>query len=421
LKRRDALCSLVEAVKQTSHLNSFVELSLAPTFRHRWHSVYAITDAEIAVEKLNLLCLAQVPLRASNYYALDVMNVRRAESETLKERMVCHGAKREAFGKGVVLGLPYSILAFTENASSSWAMTVNSERVKPEEKAVAVAVKQIEWLFENKSEAETSVGLDGSYGNVGFFLGLKGKEAFAVARMRNDRTLYRQPKRRAGGRGNQAKYGDKFKFNEPKSLGEAEEIIEFEDAKHGRVRIEKWSKLRFRVAKEVVEIEVMRSQIHLEREQPPKPRWYGIHNGTGAQTELKRCYLTAKHRWTIEPSNRFRKERLYAESPKFRTAESSDKWLKVSQIIEWETYLWREQAKDERMPWQAELSAEKLTPGRVLKSLALNLQEVGEFSPEVLPRGKSSGWEKGRVRKRPAKYKIKLKGKKKPKLVKQVE
>ncbi len=421
LKRRDALCSLVEAVKQTTHLNSFVELSLAPTFRHRWHSIYAITDAEIAVEKLNLLCLAQVPRRQSVFYALDVMNVRRAESKTLKDRMVCHGAKREAFGNGVVLGLPYSILAFTENASSSWAMTVSSERVKPEDKAVAVAVKQIEWLFENKSEDETSVGLDGGYGNVGFFLGLKGKEAFAVARMRNDRVLYRRPQRRAGGRGNQAKYGEKFKFNEPESWGEAEEIIEFEDAKHGQVRIEKWSNLRFRVAKEVVEIEVMRSQIHLERKEPPKPRWYGIHNGTDEQTELKRCYLTAKHRWTIEPSNRFRKERLYAESPRFREAESSDKWLKVSQIIEWETYLWRENAKDERMPWQAELSAEKLTPGRVLKSLAMNLQEVGEFSPEVLPRGKSSGWEKGRVRKRPAKYKIKLKGKKKPKLVKKVE
>jgi len=421
LKRRDAMCSLVEAVKQTSPLNSFVELSLAPTFRHQWHSIYAITDAKIDVERLNLLCLAQVPPRESLYYALDVMNVRRAESETLKERMVCHGAKREAFGKGVVLGLPYSLLVFTENANSSWAMTVNSERVKPDETAVEVAVKQIEWLFENKSEAETSVGLDGGYGNVGFFLGLKGKKVFAVARMRNDRTMYRRPKRRASGRGNQAKYGEKFKFNEPESWGEAEEIIEFEDEKHGQVRIEKWSHLRFRVAKEVVEIKVMRSQIHLEREKPNKPRWYGIHNETEEKTELKRCYETVKHRWTIEPSNRFRKERLYAESPKFREAESSDKWLKISQIVEWETYLWRENAKDERMPWQKELSEEKLTPGRVLKSLAKNLMKVGEFSPEVLSRGNSKGWEKGRVRRRPPKYKIKLKGKKKPKLVQKVE
>ncbi len=415
------MCSLVDAVKQTSHLNSFVELSSAPAFRHLWHSIYAITAAGIDSVRLDLLCLAQVPRRKAVFYALDVMNVRRAESETLKDRVVCHGAKREAFGNGIVFGLPYSLLAFTENASSSWAMTVNSERVKPEEKAVAVAVKQIEWLFENKEESETSVGLDGGYGNVGFFLGLKGKKAFVVARMRNDRTLYRQPKRRASGRGNQAKYGEKFKFNEPESLGEAEETIEFVDEKHGKVRIEKWSGLRFRVGKEVVEIEAMRSQIHLEREKPNKPGWYGIHNGTNEKTELKRCYETVKHRWTIEPSNRFRKERLYVEIPKFREAESVDKWLKVSQIVEWETYLWREHAKDERMAWQKELSEEKLTPARVLKSLEKNLMKVGVVSQEVLPRGNSPGWEKGRVRSRPVKYKIKGKGKKKPKIVSKME
>ena len=70
LKRRDVMCSLVEAVKQTSHLNSFVELSLAPTFRHQWPSIYAITDAKIDNTRLNLLCLAQVPVRPSVYYAL---------------------------------------------------------------------------------------------------------------------------------------------------------------------------------------------------------------------------------------------------------------------------------------------------------------------------------------------------------------
>lgn len=421
-KRRDVLCSLIEAVKQTSHLNSFVELSLAPVFRHQWHSVYAVSEAEIDAERLNLLCLAQIPKRDKHYYALDVMNIRRAQSETLNQRMVCHGARREAFGNGVVLGLPYSLLAFTEKANSSWAIPLNSERIKPGEKAVSVAVKQIQWLFENlEAGQQASVGLDGSYGNVGFFLELKGKQAFAVARLRNDRTLYRQPEKTIGKPGRPAKYGEKFKFNEEESLGEAEERLEFEDEKYGRVRLEKWSRLRFRIADEVVEIEVMRSQIHLDREKPPAPRWFGIYNGREEKTELKRCLETVKQRWSIEPSNRFRKERLYAEKPKFREAESSDKWLKIIQIIEWETYLWREQAKDERMPWQKPIREEKLTPGRVLRSLAKNLREVGEFSPEVVVRGKSPGWEKGRVRRRPAKYKIKFKGKKKPKLVARME
>lgn len=425
LKRRAALCSLLDAVKQREHLNSFVELSLAPCFQHRWESVYAaIEDSEIDHQNLNLLCLKQVPAKEKLYFALDVMNVRRPQSETLKERMICHGAKREAFGNGVVYGLPYSLLAYCENASSSWAMTVNSSRVKPEQKAVMVAVEQIEWLCSNLGEEkEVSVGLDGSYGNIGFFTQMRGQKGFAVARMRNDRTLYRRPEEPNGKRGRDPKYGEKFKFNEPQTWGEAEEVLEFEDEKHGQVRIEKWGELRFQQAGEVVEIEVIRSQIRLEREKKKRPsaKWYGIHNGSGVKTGLQRCYLTAKHRWTIEPANRFKKDRLYANLPMFRAAESSDKWLRISQVLEWEIYLWKELAKDEKMPWQKELSGEKLTPGRVLRSLASNLSEVAESPKEVLPRGKSSGWEKGRVRSRPPKYKVAIKGKKKPKKEEQRE
>lgn len=421
MKRRGVLCSLAEALKQTPHLNSFAELSLAPAFRHEWSSVYDITKAKIATEKLNLICLQQVPVRAMNFYALDVMNLRRAASETLKERMVCHGAKREAFGNGIVLGLPYSLLCLTENVGSSWAPTVSCARIKPAEKAVAVAVGQLQWLAAQTESDGTSVALDGSYGNLGFFQGLQGTEVFATARMRNDRTLYRRPAERGGGRGRPAKYGKPFKCSEPETWGEAEETAEFEDGRYGRVRLEKWSRLRLRTAKEVVEIEVVRVQIHLERERPHRARWYGIHNGTEQSTGLRRCLETIKHRWTIEGGNRFRKDRLHAEVPKFREAESCDRWMQILQIVEWETYLFRESAGDERMPWQKPLSIGQLTPGRVLKSLAANLGRVGEFSPEVLPRGKSSGWEKGRVRRRPERHPIRLKGKKKPKVVEKVE
>lgn len=37
-----------------------------------------------------------------------------------------------------------------------------------------------------------------------------------------------------------------------------------------------------------------------------------------------------------------KKKWLYAESPKFWEAESCDKWLKISQILEWETHLRRD-------------------------------------------------------------------------------
>lgn len=422
-KRADALFELLDAVKQMPAINSFVELSLAPAFKRQWHSTYAaLSDSVIDADRINRLCLWHVPKKQELFFALDVMNVRRANSETLKERMICHGAQREAFGKGLIVGLPYSILAYCENAQSSWAMSVNTKRVEPEQKAVEIAASQIKWLIKNlDSDQEASVALDGSYGNKEFFRLLQGQKSFAVVRLRDDRLLYHRPREPDGKQGRDPKYGAEFKFGKEETYGEPAEVLEFYDEKHGKVRLEKWENLRFRIAKEVIELEVIRSQIHLEKEKPPKPRWYGIYNGTGKPTQLKRAYQTVKHRWTIEPANRFKKDRLFAEKPQVREAASVDIWLTLLQILEWEIYLWRPLAKDERMPWQGELNLEQLTPGRVLRSLGNNLMEVGTPARESLPRGKSPGWEKGRRRNRPERYKLKLKRKKKAREMEKIE
>jgi hypothetical protein len=50
-----------------------------------------------------------------------------------------------------------------------------------------------------------------------------------------------------------------------------DEILQLEDPSYGRVRLELWSKLTLRVKKQSVEISVLRSQIHLEKAQPPAP------------------------------------------------------------------------------------------------------------------------------------------------------
>lgn len=118
-----------------------------------------------------------------------------------------------------------------------------------------------------------------------------------------------------------------------------------------------WAALRFQVKQELVDIAVVRSQIHLEKDQPPAPHWYGVHNGTSAKTTLLRVFERVPQRWPIEPANRFRKERLYAELPKLRPAASSDLWLQLVQVVEWELYLWRPAAADARLPWQAPLPA----------------------------------------------------------------
>ena len=80
--------------------------------RH-WPSVYsARASGTLDTDGLRELCVAQMPREKSRlHFALDVMAVRRMHSPTLKERVFCHGAQREVGGKGIIIGLPYSILA----------------------------------------------------------------------------------------------------------------------------------------------------------------------------------------------------------------------------------------------------------------------------------------------------------------------
>jgi len=339
-------------------------------------------------------------------------------SPTLQARVFCHGAQREVGGQGIVIGLPYSLLAYVAERGSSWAPAVYTQRIKPGESAVTVALTQVRWLAAKlPADSPPEIALDGSYGNRKFFAGLRDVRGFATARLRKDRVLYQLPpalpsgaKRRSG---RPPKYGPEFRFADAATWPAPDEVCELTDPQYGRVRLELWAALRFRVKQEIVDIAVVRSQIHLEQDKPPAPQWYGVHNGTAEKTTLARVFECLIHRWPIEPANRFRKERLYAELPKLRTAESSDCWLQLVQLVEWELYLWRPAAADAHLPWQAPLPPAQLTPGRVIRSLSANLARVGTPVAAVLPRGKSPGWPAGRHRTVPPRYRLESKRRKK--------
>jgi hypothetical protein len=373
----------------------------------------------VDVEGLRKLCLEQLPRQQSRlHFAIDVTAVRRMRSPTLKDRLYCHGAQREVGGKGIIIGLPYSILAYIKQRGASWAPPLHIQRVKPDQSAVDVAVTQSKWVAaELPAEITAEISLDGGYGHLKFFSEMRGVNIFATVRMRNNRVLYQLPQSppidREEKRGRPPKYGPAFRFADPKTWPEPNEVLEFEDSKFGRVRLEMWSALRFWVKDEIVDISVVRSQIRLETDKPPAPHWYGVHNGTAEETTLARVFESITHRWPIEPANRFRKERLYAELPKVRKAEGSDLWLQLLQAIEWELYLWRQAASDSHLPWQKPLASDQLTPGRVIRSLSENLVRVGTPVSEALPRGKSPGWPSGRHRTRPEIHRLDSKKRKK--------
>lgn len=315
-QRKDAFFELMDAVVQTPSANSFAELSLAAACTRQWHSLYkALAEVTYNQQELDCLCVEAVPDEHVAHFAIDVTNVRRMHSPTLKERRYCHGAQREVNGRGIIIGLPYSIVAWSSARGSSFAPAVHIRRLNPEEKAVAVAVEQLLWLgLYTPSTLEWRAALDGAYGNREFFARLRDKEVQVVARTRCDRVLYRRANPADyGGKGRRAVFGTAFRCHDEATWGAADQDVSLTDAQHGHVRLQVWHGLGFRHQGQFVAVSVLRSQIHLERAKPPPERWYIAYNGKREQTVCARqWYETITHRWAIEPANRFRKERLYA-------------------------------------------------------------------------------------------------------------
>ena len=414
---KDAFFELLDAVVQTPHADSFAELSLAPAFTRQWPSAYqALEEARYDEPELNELCLAHVPTTDVAHFAIDVTGMRRLHSPTLRERVYYHGAAREAHGRGVMIGLPYSIVAWTPQRGSSFAPAVNLKRLAPTDKATAVAAQQVLQLgLDTPSGMDWRAALDGAYGNKRFFAPLQDKAVQVVARTRDDGVFYRRARPEDyGGSGRRPTFGAAFRCADPTSWGAPDETISFDDAQHGRVQLQLWRDLGWRNKGQFVAVEVLRSQIHAERESPPEPHWYTAYNGKSEQTVTARDWYNASaHRWCIEPANRFRKERLYADLPKVREASSSDHWLMGVQLLEWELYLARDQVAQKVLPWQKPLPQAALTPNRVIQSLPDHLSQVGTPVEAVRPRGKSPGWPTGKARTRPTKYKLTSKRRKK--------
>ena len=126
--------------------------------------------------------------------------------------------------------------------------------------------------------------------------------------------------------------------------------------------------------------------------------------------DLESIWRCFPMRWPIEPAFRFRKERLHWTKPQVQQTQRCDTWTCLIDIAYWMLYLGRELVQDCRLPWQKPLKT--LTPGRILQSFQLLFPQIGTPTCLVKKRGKSPGWQKGRKRSPPQRFKTVKRGKK---------
>ena len=409
-RARDAQFELVDALLLSAPIHSFPELSLCPAFRRQWPSVYAaIEDGRQDREWLEHYLVQHLPTHRLLVFPLDGTSWPHTAARTMTDRQYVHRASDTGLGSPVVVGHPYSVLAWAPERNSSWAPSLSIRRVPSQKTEVEVGVVQVKQLCRDRqAEMQQILHLivaDGKYGNHHFLGPLKEEPCGALVRMRCDRVLHQAPGAYRG-HGRPRVHGDRFAFKEPETWGEPRAAVELEDEQWGQVRLRRWDGLHARQDASTV-FSVLWVEAHRERDKPANPLWLAYQPPPGQQpgdrpvTDLWCAY---QHRWPVEPGTRFRKQYLAWTLPRFQEPDACDRWTLLVTLAQWQLFLARELVKDRPLPWQP--VQEKPTPERVLQGLGGLFSQIDTPARPAQPRGKSPGWPKGRLRTRRARHRI---------------
>lgn len=409
-QERDAQFELLDALTANQGIRSFPELSLSPFFRRKWCSAYtAVERGRQDRAWLRSRLTQQVEANTDDVVlmALDVAAWPRPDAVTLPDRQYVHSSTQDVTGNDIVVGQPYSLLAWVAEAGESWTLPVDGERVPSDQTEVEIGVKQVKRFCTQRGDAleETLhvITADGRYGNHRFFGPLRHLPCGLLAKMRCDRVLYGEPGPYSG-TGRPAKHGDRFAFKEPETWGDPDQFVTVDDEEYGQVEIRYWRHLHA-LEDADTPFAVLRIQNHCQRDTPPDPIWLGWQGPDHSAAALWRFY---QQRPTIENSIRWRKQLLHWILPEFHDNAQDDNWTWLVTLAQWQLYLARAIVPDQPLPWQQ--SQQELTPRRVQQGIWVLFLRVSTPAAPPKTRGKSPGWPQGRSRRRRKRHPVVKKG-----------
>jgi hypothetical protein len=390
-KAHDALFELTDAVIQMPHIQSFVELSCAPTFRRKWSSAYeALQDGRPNREGLLHLYLQQIADEPCLILAGDHTAWPRLWTTTLPERSYQHQDSPIPVHRPVTIGHGYSTLAIIPESKGSWALPLLHERVS-DQRPVEKAAQQLRQVCQQLPIRPITLW-DSEYGCAAFLTATADVKADKLIRLRTNLSL-EGPTKPYRGSGRYPKHGIKFKFQDPTTWWAPDQIFNQPDAEFGSVTIRVWSGLRFGKA-----LDCHMQVACIERDQAPgtrrKPKlvWFGW----VGQEPPDQWWHKYNRRYPIDHWYRFAKGRLHWTIPRLTTLQQSERWSDLMPLITWELWLARPFVQDKPLPWQRPQPLP--TPGRVCQSMQNILVAIGTPTRMCKPRGKAPGWPIGRVR-----------------------
>ncbi len=175
--------------------------------------------------------------------AIDHTAWSRRGAKTLKDRTYEHQASSN---NSVTIGQGYSTIAWLPEKKGSWALPLRHERITSYEKPISKAAWQLKQVS-RQIEQKVLVILDSEYGNGSWVKQTGDIPVSKLMRIRSNCCLWSKPDRYSG-RGRPKKHDRKFKVNNSNTWWSADETVEVDDPKLGKLRISQWQDLHFRTS-----------------------------------------------------------------------------------------------------------------------------------------------------------------------------
>ena len=445
------------ALASCTDANSVVSLSESHFFQHQYssltdaisHLAYYETDRKLRRQQVQQFCLKYLPQRESYDLHSDGLSLFREHSPCLKERGYVHKANNVVPGnKPVGVGYQYSLVNLGV-PESSWSLLFDSQRVKPAEDLLTVSAAQMVRLCTDEQlpfhAAQVSNVADSQYGTPKYLAPTAQLPNLVnIVRLRHGMKVYQAEEVAETGGAPQV-YGAKFYLLEAsdsktytikeqqfeverQALAElpAEEETEiFMVTSRGRplrIHLRRWRGMKMRskdghnmkgVVADIVGVTVYDAQTGKRVFQHDMFLWV---SGAGREAlSLPEIYEKFRHRFDLEVTNRFCKQKLLLDSYQTPELGHFENWVLVVTLSLWLLFCASGEVGSVRAKWQQyseprESKGGRKTPSQTRKGAErlFSTFEQSEYAPKSVKKG--VGRRFGEVQEKRAQLKVAKKG-----------
>jgi len=401
--RADALFELGEALLTTPYITSPGALSLSPSFRRKWPSVFdALSDGRVDQAALRSVLLGSAPPDVTPLWAIDHTLWARPDAVTLPERGFYHRPTRVPGGKPVGIGHAYTTVGIVPEGEGSWCLPLDQRRILPDQTPVEAGATQLKELLAEGDFRPVVTG-DSEDAWAPFLKEMEGTPWDLLLRVRPNRVLYGEPGPYPG-IGRPRIHGARFALADETTWHPPDQAWEGEDASGKRIHVRAWEQMHFKGAAQVKGTLILVEWPDAKgTRRDPKRLWLFWVGET--QPALSQMPLLYGRRFSIEHFSRFEKTTLGWTRAHLGDLDSSQRWTEVVTLVYWELWIARSLVQGSKLPWDRK-PRKRLTPGQVRHQIGGLLAQIGTPARVPNPRGKSPGRRKGERPKPRARYPV---------------